>query len=974
MRRDRHDEIQALFDELVELGAEERSGRLALLSASDPALAGEMVSLLAADQRADELFRPLRELTSPGLVEATYEAHEGTGRADPLGLISEQVSHYFVEALLATGGMGVLYNAVDSRLDRRVVLKLLPPQWSHADTFKDRFLREARAVASLDHPNICAIHEVGETDDGQPFIAMTFYEGETVKEMLTRGPFEVDQAVHLAFQAASGLAAAHAQRIIHRDIKPANLMVTEEGVLKILDFGLAKTEDLTLTMPGLRLGTVSYMSPEQTRGGEVDHRTDLWSLGVVLYEMVAGQRPFRGEHDRVVIHGIREDEPESPSALRKNLPADLERLILQLLNKDPADRPVSAERVHSRLRAVAVTETGAVSWHRRINSAVTSLTGLRRHPRSLRRLATSVGIMLSVTAAVLLLLQGTGTDSPPRPPVEPTFRRLTSSGDISVPSISPDGRFVAYLDADRLTVASLEGDMEPRVVAYSARHLWGLDLKWAPDGSSLYFNGLLKGEPGLYNVPRFGGAVRRLGTNSFFSPSPDGTRLAVASSPYILLYDLADGTPRLTESPDTIRVQSEWEFRGIDWHPSGDRLALVTASWYESSILEVRADGSGQEELLAIPAGVWSVRWAPRGDALYYTRQYMRSSRAIRDVMHVAYPLGTAPAERLMTDCFGVSMTADGKQMVCTRSSFHISLWRVRPSTEPESRKGEWTELTPSENLGGWAVSPDGAWVSYVHRGAEGADLYKIPIDGGAPQRLTRLGDVSGLSAWSPDGRVIALTAPAADGSNSIWLVSADGDTPVRVSGTSVVEFEGALAWAPGPNLLFVQEPEFRIYQLEADVPWDSLVALGAPILDPMVKPLVPNDSAGLRSSPVFSPDGNQVAALGRGGIWLVSLKDSSQQLVFPREQPNTGLYSPGFTADGTELYVRQGGASVLPPLVGGDIRRVPLTGGGGPVVVTLPDDAVQCVPMGTNEEFVCDRLDYNSDAWLVEDFDPDVR
>ena len=440
----------------------------------------------------------------------------------------------------------------------------------------------------------------------------------------------------------------------------------------------------------------------------------------------------------------------------------------------------------------------------------------------------------------------------------------------------------------------------------------------------------------------------------------------MVSPPYILLYDLADGTSRLTESPDTIRVQSEWEFRDIDWHPSGDRFALVTSSSLESKILEVRADGSGQEELLAVRAGVWSVRWAPQGDALYYTRSF----GSFYEVMRAPYPPGAAPPERLITDCLGVSMTADGRQMVCTRRSWHTSLWRVRPSAEPESRKGEWTELTPSENLGGWAVSPDGAWVSYVHRGAEGADLYKMPIDGGAPQRLTRLGDVSWSSAWSPDGRVIALAAPAADGSNSIWLVSSDGDTPIRVSGTSVLlDVHGALAWAPGPNLLFVQE-DYRVYQLETDAPWDSLVSLSAPILDPMIKPLVLSDSARLWYSPVFSPDGKQVAALGRGGIWLVSLEDSSQQLVFPGEQPNTELRPIGFTADGTELYVHQGGSSVLPPLIGGDIRRVPVTRGEGIVVVTLPDDAVHCVPMGTNEEFVCDRLDFDRDAWLVEDFE----
>ena len=245
--------------------------------------------------------------------------------------------------LLGAGGMGVLYKATDTRLGRTVALKFLPPQWGFDAAFKARFEREARAVAALDHPNVCAIYEVGETEQGQLFIAMACYQGETVKEKIAYGSLEVDEAVDLATQAARGLAAAHASGIVHRDIKPANLVVTEDGVLKILDFGLAKADDLTLTSPGLRLGTVAYMSPEQTRGDEVDYRADLWSLGVVLYEMLTGRRPFRGKNDRVIIQSIRHESPKPPFQLREDLSPDLQAVVLRLLSTEPEAR-VSAAR------------------------------------------------------------------------------------------------------------------------------------------------------------------------------------------------------------------------------------------------------------------------------------------------------------------------------------------------------------------------------------------------------------------------------------------------------------------------------------------------------------------------------------------------------------------------------------------------------------------------------------------------------
>jgi len=347
MSNERWDEVRPLFFELAELEAEERAIRLDALSESDPELQEHLRRLLAAHDQTDQLLGSFEELISqPGFSPAATPEEHG-GAPDPHGLIGSTVSHYEVVELLGAGGMGVLYKAVDAQLGRPVALKFLPPQWGLDATFKRRFLREARAAAALDHPNVCNIYEIGETTEGQLFIAMAFYEGDTIAEKIARGPLAVNEAMGLATQAAKGLAAAHRAGLVHRDIKPANLLVTEEGVLKILDFGLAKTGGTALTQSGMLLGTPAYMSPEQTRGAELDESTDLWSLGAVLYEMLTGRHPFRPDSSSpvILIHAIQQEEPEPPSALRDGIPVGVEQLVLGLLSKDPPARYTAAEQL-----------------------------------------------------------------------------------------------------------------------------------------------------------------------------------------------------------------------------------------------------------------------------------------------------------------------------------------------------------------------------------------------------------------------------------------------------------------------------------------------------------------------------------------------------------------------------------------------------------------------------------------------------
>ena len=254
-------------------------------------------------------------------------------------MIGKTILHYKILEKLGSGGMGVVYKAEDTKLKRTVALKFLSPALTRDEDAKTRFMREAQAASALDHPNICTIYEVNESPEGRLFIAMTHYEGETLKKRITGKPMRIGEVISIIIQAAEGLAKAHAEGIVHRDVKPANIMINREGVAKVLDFGLAKLLDrVEYAQVGTTLGTIAYMSPEQLGGDEVDPRSDIWSLGVMLYEMLTGSLPFRGEYEQAIIYSIINMPPEPVSNMQPNVPDSMERIIQRALEKDPADR------------------------------------------------------------------------------------------------------------------------------------------------------------------------------------------------------------------------------------------------------------------------------------------------------------------------------------------------------------------------------------------------------------------------------------------------------------------------------------------------------------------------------------------------------------------------------------------------------------------------------------------------------------
>jgi len=328
---DYSDEIQRLFDAVLDLSVDEREAYLRQYCSENPALRTEVESLLEAYSRHSSDVRNVFE----HLPLATGDNAE----SDPQGFTGRVVSHYLILEHVGDGGMGSVYKARDTRLDRTVALKFLPPNLGYDNHARARFTHEARTASALDHPNICTIYDIDEVENNRLFIAMSFCDGESLKAKIERGPLPIDQTLDYTIQVARGLLEAHKRGIMHRDIKPGNVMVTNEGAVKIVDFGLAKMTAVDMTKTGATMGTALYMSPEQTRGEKVDARTDIWSLGVVLYEILTAISPFRrSSYEAAILYAVINEEPESILSIRPEVPEQLTSIVERMLKKDPDDR------------------------------------------------------------------------------------------------------------------------------------------------------------------------------------------------------------------------------------------------------------------------------------------------------------------------------------------------------------------------------------------------------------------------------------------------------------------------------------------------------------------------------------------------------------------------------------------------------------------------------------------------------------
>ena len=543
-------------------------------------------------------------------------------------MIGSTISRYRIVEKLGEGGMGVVYKAEDTTLERMVALKFLAQHLLNDEEAKARFLREAKAAAALDHPNICTVYEIAEVD-GKTFIAMAFLEGESLEEHIAKGPLSLRDALDIARQTVDGLQAAHGKGVLHRDVKPANIIISPEGRATILDFGLARlTEASRLTKLDTAMGTVAYMSPEQAQGMEVDSRTDIWALGCVLYEMVSGQRPFQGQYDQALLYEIVHEEPAALTGLRTGVPVDLEFIVTKCLAKASGERYQSAaevlvdlstqqKRIESGQSAVLKTAVGQATLP----------------PRPAPKIRRTTAVLLAVFAALILLAAAfvAGTIFSGAAPTFPTYTRLTfRPGTITSARFAPDGNTVVYSAAweggRRELFTTRPGSSESRslgiqdvdILAISKTGEMALALR-----PPLYLSSSL-GDPSSFNPATLlqaslsGGAPREVLRDVLFADfAPDG-QMGVAR--------VIDRRVRIELPVGKVLYETPNKIASFRISPRDGQIAFSErplAFGGEWQMATVNRDG-GKIDLGKHDSGdSLNLVWSPDGDAIWYDEGWM---------------------------------------------------------------------------------------------------------------------------------------------------------------------------------------------------------------------------------------------------------------------------------------------------------------------------------------------------------------
>ncbi len=768
-------------------------------------------------------------------------------------MIGQTLSHYRILKELGRGGMGIVYKAEDAKLNRTVALKVLP-QYAVSDADDvARFNREAQAAAALNHPHIATIHEIDEVD-GQSFIVMEYVDGPSLKEKINEGPLELNEALRIAIQFISGLEAAHELGIVHRDIKPANIMLTRKGETKIMDFGLAKLAgQTTLTKTGMTVGTAAYMSPEQARGETVDHRSDIFSAGVVFYEMVTGKRAFKGEYEQAVIYSILNVEPDSISELKESVPADLERIVNRALSKNADHRYQAATDFLSELSSILdssdseqPTSVGAVS-------ASGSETAAKRFSKNTVLIFAGTLIMAVIA---LYLLYGGG----------PKSSRITLGRAQQItylpgmeidPAISPNGELIAFasgaLGRTNIYVRQFAGG---RTISLTedlpGPHRWP---QWSPDGQRIAFESSLS----LYVVPALGGVPRKLldvepgsiGLSSAWSP--DGSQIAYVEGNAIFIHAIADN--------QSVRLADAFLPHSLSWSPDGTRIAFVSdnqryifgalsfANVAPSSIWVVRlSDGevvpvTGTESLNLSPV------WTPDSRALLF----ISDQDGTRDIYRLNNSSSGKPEgalERLTTglNAHTISLSRDGQKLAYSVFTSNQNIWSIPvPMNGPVSVSEAEPVTRGHQTIEMMSITQDKQWMVYDSDLMGNQDLFKMRLPDGDPIQLTTNPADDFTPSWSFDGSEVAFHS-FRDGNREIYLIDSEGRTPVRLTDSPAQD--RVAVWSPGGN---------RIVFFSDASGTQQLYIITRPNRDePFGSPRQLTTTGGLHSS--WSPDGKSIA------------------------------------------------------------------------------------------------------------------
>jgi len=732
---------------------------------------------------------------------------------------SKRLGHYLIAEQIGAGGMGEVYRAHDERLGRDVAIKVLPEQLANDPEALSRFEREAKAVAALSHPNILAVYDIGRHAD-TAYLVMEMLEGETLGQRLASGPLPVGKAVQYALQLAQGLAATHERGIVHRDIKPANIFLTKDGHVKVMDFGLARhnlaglnADDsasptrLRHTIPGTLLGTPGYISPELVRGKEGDHRSDIFSLGCVLYEMLAGRRAFHGESALETLNAILKEDPPPLSDARAGIPSDLERIVFHCLEKRPEDRFQSARDLAFDLACLSGDSSRTVA-----------VAALAPSSRVVHRIAFALLALLALAGAFVGGRQFERARRGESAGLVPaSFLTLSDQPGVeSWPSLAPDGKSVAYVargagSADvylqrvgggvalNLTPDSPAEDYEPA---------------FSPNGERIAFRSEREGG-GIFVMGATGESVRRLSDFGFApSWSPDGKEIVVSTVGFV----------------DPLNRAGEGELWAIDavsgakrpillvgdavqphWSPHGWRVAywgILPNRGGQRDLWTIAADGSeaksGGVSVTEDRALDWSPVWSPDGRYLFFSSDRggtmnlwrvpieERSGRVLGEPEPVITPSSWSGE---------FSLSRDGDRLAFATLEWRSTLQKVPfdPArgvlTGPPQRF-----LSSTQPIRDHEVSPDGEWVVYTRTGTP-EDVFVARTDGSTYRRLTDDAFRDRGPAWSPDGQRIAFYSDRG-GTYNLWTIRADGSGLQELTRTT--DSMNFPVWSPDGSRLAV--------------------------------------------------------------------------------------------------------------------------------------------------------------------------
>ncbi len=792
---------------------------------------------------------------------------------------------YRVEAPLGAGGMGVVYRAIDTRLNRPVAVKFLFADLADT-TARRRFQTEAQTASSLNHPHILTVLDVGE-HEGRQYLVTEFVDGGTLRRWKQDTQPGWPQIAELMAGVADGLACAHEAGILHRDVKPDNVLVSRNGYAKLADFGLAKlmepnsggpetrTATEMRTRPGTVLGTIAYMSPEQASGRPVDARSDIFSLGVVLYELLAGRRPFDGATDLETLQSVIHRPLEPLGKLRPDLPVGLRVAIEKALEKDPPDRYQSAREL-------------VVDLRREARQGVTAPV----RPRWLTMAAIAGAILLLVAAIVLVVFRS----GPAKAPPSATFAQVTDlPGEEYFPSLAPDGKSVVYQSQASgrwdIYLQRVGGGSPINLTKDSGVH--NVTPAFSPDGELIAFasyRSAPEARVGLYLMGATGESVRRLSDLCFHpSWSPDGREIVCstelierpqARAPTSRLWriEVATGRKRTIGSSDGIQP---------DWSPHNLRVAFAAGLGGQRDVWTMPIDGGEAVPVTQDQPVDWSPRWAPDGKHLYFASDRGGSMNLWRVAIDekTGRTLGephpvTTPARYLEH----ISLSRDGTRMAYADQTQDVQIYKVAFDSLTETVQGTPIPITRGSKPHWFPdPSPDGKSLTFCSM-QKPEDIFVIGTDGMGLRQLTNDSFMDRFPRWSPDNRRIAFMSDRS-GRPEIWLINADGGDMRRLTytdGTGDTVVAGAV-WSPDGKRIAYNRADKDPCIIEVDTPWKDQQPVPIPTQKRWVRTWSPDGRRlGLLIGPkafVYDFDTGTSTELGRGGqpVWL---RDSRRMVM----------------------------------------------------------------------------------------------